>query len=76
MAKALDIIRPRLGVKLNIRKNEIFYPSCDVSKLHRDLFPSEIRRPMLGLQFIRGDVSRDRSFIKGFPWTELQGLLS
>jgi hypothetical protein len=35
VAKALDIIRvsrPQLGLKLNIRKTEIFWPSCDGNK--------------------------------------------
>ncbi|MCI42906.1 hypothetical protein A2U01_0064143, partial [Trifolium medium] len=36
VAKSLDIIRetgPGLGLHLNIRKMEIFWPSCDGSKL-------------------------------------------
>jgi len=35
VAKALDIIRvvgPELGLELNIRKTEIFWPSCDGNK--------------------------------------------
>ncbi|CAL5187892.1 unnamed protein product [Lathyrus oleraceus] len=52
VVKALDIIReidPRLGLELNIHNNEIFWPSCNDSKLHEELFPSNIRRPMLGM---------------------------
>jgi len=37
VAKALDIIQvfgPQLGLELNIRKTEIFWPSCDGNKHH------------------------------------------
>lgn len=43
MATAIDIIRETctsLGIELNIRKNEIFLPLFDGSKLCEDLFPS------------------------------------
>jgi len=48
VAKALDIIRvvgPELGLELNIRKTEIFWPSCDGNKHRGGLFPAEIGRP-------------------------------
>ncbi|MCI28037.1 hypothetical protein A2U01_0049237, partial [Trifolium medium] len=62
MAKALGIIRetsPRLGLTLNIRKTEMFWPSCDGSKLREGLFPSDIGRPVLGVKLLGGAVSRD-----------------
>ena len=65
--KSLNIIRetgPRLGLELNIRKIEIFWPSCDGSKFCEDLFPSEIERSMLGMKLLGGVVSRDDGFIK------------
>jgi len=48
VAKALDIIQvvgPELGLELNIRKTEIFWPSCDGNKHCGGLFPAEIGRP-------------------------------
>ncbi|GAU39704.1 hypothetical protein TSUD_274980 [Trifolium subterraneum] len=68
VAKALDIIRetgPGLGLDLNIRKTEIFWPSCDGNKLREGLFPSDIGRPMLGVKLLGGAVSRDKCFIEG-----------
>jgi hypothetical protein len=68
VAKALDIIReigPGLGLHLNIRKTEIFWPSCDGNKLREGLFPSDVGRPALGVKLLGGAVSRDKGFIKG-----------
>jgi len=68
VAKALDIIRvvgPKLGLELNIRKTEIFWPSCDGNKHRGGLFPAEIRRPTLGVKLLGGAVSRDKGFIEG-----------
>jgi hypothetical protein len=68
VAKALDIIRergPGLGLDLNIRKTEIFWPSCDGNKLREGLFPSDIGRPALGVKLLGGAVSRDKCFIEG-----------
>ncbi|KAK2402696.1 hypothetical protein QL285_052193 [Trifolium repens] len=68
VAKALDIIReigPRLGLVLNIRKTEIFWPSYDGNKLCDELFPSDIGRPTLGVKLLGGAVSRDKCFIEG-----------
>ncbi|KAK2402907.1 hypothetical protein QL285_052393 [Trifolium repens] len=68
VAKTLDIIRemgPRLGLDLNIRKTELFWPSCDGNKLRDGLFPSDIGRPMLGVKLLGGAVSRDKCFIEG-----------
>jgi hypothetical protein len=67
VAKSLDIIRatgPGLGLHLNIRKTEIFWPSCDGSKLRKGLFPSDIGRPLSGVKLLGGAVSRDRGFIE------------
>ncbi|KAK2443431.1 hypothetical protein QL285_014538 [Trifolium repens] len=67
VAKALDIIReigPGLGLHLNIRKTEIFWPSCDGSKLLKGLFPSDIGRPLSGVKLLGGAVSRDKDFIE------------
>jgi hypothetical protein len=67
VAKSLDIIRetgPGLGLQLNIRKTEIFWPSCDGSKLRKGLFPSDIGRPLLGVKLLGGAVRRDKSFIE------------
>ncbi|PNY15245.1 auxilin-like protein [Trifolium pratense] len=58
VAKAFDIIRetgPRLGLVLNIRKTEIFWPSCDGSKLREGLFPSDIGRLVLGVKLLGGE---------------------
>lgn len=55
VAKTLDIIREiglGLGLELNIHKIEIFWLSCDDSKLHGELFPSDIKRPMSGMKFL------------------------
>ncbi|KAK2443362.1 hypothetical protein QL285_014474 [Trifolium repens] len=67
VAKSLDIISeagPGLGLHLNIRKTEIFWPSCDGRKLRDGLFPSDIGRPLSGVKLLGGAVSRDRAFIK------------
>src|SRR6266487_829484 len=67
VAKSLDIIRetgPGLGLLLNIRKTEIFWPSCDGRKLHKGLFPSDIGRPLSGVKLLGGAVSRDKYFIE------------
>ncbi|KAL5703887.1 hypothetical protein ACHQM5_022381 [Ranunculus cassubicifolius] len=68
VAKALNIIRetgPGLGLELNIRKTELFWPSCDGMKLRDGLFPRDIARPLLGVKLLGGAVSRDRGFIEG-----------
>jgi hypothetical protein len=68
VAKALDIIRvfgPELGLELNIRKTDIFWPSCDGNKHHGGLFPTDIGRPTLGVKLLGGAVSRDKGFIEG-----------
>ncbi|MCI49487.1 hypothetical protein A2U01_0070731, partial [Trifolium medium] len=57
MAKTLDIIRetgPGLGLDLNIRKTEIFWPVCDGNKLRDGLFHSDIGRPKLGVKLLEG----------------------
>ncbi|GAU40636.1 hypothetical protein TSUD_397720 [Trifolium subterraneum] len=67
VAKSLDIIRetgPGLGLHLNIRKTEIFWPSCDGRKLRKGLFPSDIGRSFSGMKLLGGAVSRDRGFIE------------
>ncbi|XP_076885642.1 uncharacterized protein LOC143535209 [Bidens hawaiensis] len=66
VAKALDIIRvegPRLGLELNIKKTEVFWPSCNGVKVQEGMFPRVIGRPMLGVKLLGGAVSRDAEFI-------------
>ncbi|KAK1411384.1 hypothetical protein QVD17_37932 [Tagetes erecta] len=67
VARALDIIRsegPSLGLRLNIRKTEIFWPSCNGLKKAPGLFPSDISRPVGGVKLLGGAVSRDAGFIQ------------
>jgi hypothetical protein len=54
-----------LGLELNIRETEIFWPSCDGKKHRGGLFPADIRRPTLGVKLLGGVVSRDKGFIEG-----------
>ncbi|GJV58022.1 putative reverse transcriptase domain-containing protein [Tanacetum coccineum] len=66
VAKAIDIIRaegPRLGLELNIKKTEVFWPSCNGVKVKEGLFPRDIGRPTLGVKLLGGAVSRDAGFI-------------
>ncbi|GKB32178.1 hypothetical protein Tco_0871579 [Tanacetum coccineum] len=66
VAKAIDIIRaegPRLGLELNIKKTEVFWPSCNRVKVKDGLFPRDIGRPTLGVKLLGGAVSRDAGFI-------------
>ena len=68
VAKVFDIIRlsgPTLGLKLNIQKTHILWPSCDGSKLHEGLFLVDIRRSSLGVKFLGDAVSIDVGFISG-----------
>ncbi|KAJ0694995.1 putative reverse transcriptase domain, exostosin [Helianthus annuus] len=68
VAKALDIIGsegPALGLRLNIRKTEVFWPTCNGVKVRPGLFPSEIGRPEKGVKLLRGAVTCDASFISG-----------
>ncbi|XP_023771142.2 uncharacterized protein LOC111919782 [Lactuca sativa] len=87
VARVLNIILlhgPGLGLGLNIKKMEIFWPSCDGKKLHADLFPTDIRRPSLGVKLLGGGggaVNRDTGFISGLAMkravndVDLMGLL-
>jgi len=50
---------------LNIRKTEIFWPSCESNKHRGGLFPVDIGRPTVEVKLLRGTVSRDRGFIEG-----------
>ncbi|XP_076950775.1 putative WRKY transcription factor 39 [Bidens hawaiensis] len=71
VARALGIIRSEgasLGLRLNIRKTEIFWPSCDDSKKVSGLFPGEISRPVMGVKLLGGVVSRDAGF---YPFKKL-----
>lgn len=57
MARVLNLIRvngPSLGLEINIKKTEIFWPSCDGRKLRTDLFSSDIGRPSLGVKLLGG----------------------
>ncbi|GKB78774.1 putative reverse transcriptase domain-containing protein [Tanacetum coccineum] len=68
VAGVLDIIKvsgPGLGLKLNIKKTEIFWPSCNGMKLREGLFPVDIRRSSSGVKLLGGAVSRDADFISG-----------
>ncbi|GKC42268.1 putative reverse transcriptase domain-containing protein, partial [Tanacetum coccineum] len=85
VAKVLDIIKvngPGLGLELNIKKTEIFWPSCNGMKLREGLFSVDIRRPSSGVKLLRGAVSRDAYFISGLAMrravnaVDLMGLLS
>ncbi|XP_022040435.1 uncharacterized protein LOC110942984 [Helianthus annuus] len=66
VAKALEIIRtkgPCLGLQLNVKKTEVFWPSCNGVKVKKGLFPSGIGRPVSGVKLLGGAVSRDAGFI-------------
>ncbi|GJS40576.1 putative reverse transcriptase domain-containing protein [Tanacetum coccineum] len=68
VSRVLDIITvsgPGLGLELNIKKIEIFWPSCNGTKLCEGLFPVDIRRPPLSVKLLGGAVSRDANFISG-----------
>ncbi|GKA33126.1 hypothetical protein Tco_0719493 [Tanacetum coccineum] len=68
VVKVLEIIKlsgPGLGLELNIKKIEIFWPSCNGVKLREGLFPVNIRSPSLGVKLLGGAVSRDVNFISG-----------
>ncbi|GKE36208.1 putative reverse transcriptase domain-containing protein [Tanacetum coccineum] len=68
VARVLDIIKvsgPGLGLELNIKKIEIFWPSCNGMKLRKGLFLIDIRRPSLGVKLLGGTVSRYADFISG-----------
>ncbi|KAJ0925109.1 putative reverse transcriptase domain, exostosin [Helianthus annuus] len=66
VAKALDIINeegPSLGLYLNIKKIEVYWPTCDDQKVQDRLFPRGIGRPEKWVKLLSGVVSRDPSFI-------------
>ncbi|GKD50829.1 hypothetical protein Tco_1279805, partial [Tanacetum coccineum] len=68
VAKVLDIIKvsgPGLGLELNIKKTEIFWPSCNGMKLRGGLFHVDIWRPSSGVKLVGGAVSRNSYFISG-----------
>ncbi|XP_076909315.1 uncharacterized protein LOC143566517 [Bidens hawaiensis] len=72
VAKALDIIRskgPSLGLELNIKKTEVYWPSCNGIKEKVGLFPIGIGRPELGVKLLGGAVSRDAGFISSLAST-------
>lgn len=54
-AKPFDIIRAEglnLGLTLNIKKCEIFWPSCNGEKVKPGLFPNDIGRPEGGVKLL------------------------
>ncbi|GKB81617.1 hypothetical protein Tco_0948512 [Tanacetum coccineum] len=66
VARVLDIIKvsgPGLGLEHNIKKKEIFWPSCNGMKLQEGLFAVDILRPSSGVKLLGGAVSRDAYFI-------------
>src|ERR1044071_7363044 len=66
VAKALDIINvhgPSMGLHLNIKKTEVFLPTCDGLKDQDGLFLKGIGRPEKGVKLLGGAVSRDPIFI-------------
>nr|GEV28544.1 auxilin-like protein [Tanacetum cinerariifolium] len=66
VAKAIDRISaegPCLGLELNIKKTEGFWPSCNGVKVNDRLFPCDIGRPALGVKLLGGTVSQDAGFI-------------
>ncbi|GJU32223.1 putative reverse transcriptase domain-containing protein [Tanacetum coccineum] len=66
VAWVLDIINvsgPGLGLELNIKKTEIFWPSCNGVKLREGLFLVNIRRPSSDVKLLGRAVSRDINFI-------------
>ncbi|KAL6502820.1 hypothetical protein OROHE_023988 [Orobanche hederae] len=68
VARVLDVIGvagPSLGLQLNIKKTELFWPSCDGRKLRNGLFPVSIGRPLLGVKLLGGAASIDAGFIRG-----------
>ncbi|GJY45228.1 putative reverse transcriptase domain-containing protein [Tanacetum coccineum] len=84
VTRVLDIIKvsgPDLGLELNIKKTEIFWPSCNGMKLREGLFPVDIRRPPSSVKLLGGAVSRDTYFISGLAMrraanaVDLMGLL-
>nr|GEV32545.1 putative reverse transcriptase domain-containing protein [Tanacetum cinerariifolium] len=84
VSKVLDVIKVSghgLGLKLNIKKTMIFWPSCNGMKLRKSLFPVNIRRPSLGVKLPGGAISRDTDFISGLAMrraanvVDLMGLL-
>ncbi|XP_026409911.1 uncharacterized protein LOC113305503 [Papaver somniferum] len=65
VAKALAVVQtqgPELGLILNIRKTEIFWPSCDDRRY--GMFPVGISRPDNGVKLLGGAVSIDVEFVK------------
>ncbi|GJS87392.1 hypothetical protein Tco_0770028 [Tanacetum coccineum] len=76
-----EVSGPGLGIELNIKKTEIFWPSCNGMKLRKGLFPVDIRRPSSGVKLLGGAVSRDADFISGLAMrrasnvVDLMGLL-
>ena len=52
-----------MRLKPNIKKTEVFWPSCDGLKVKDGLFPAGIGRPDRGVKLLGGAVSRDAGFI-------------
>ncbi|GKC36716.1 hypothetical protein Tco_1049100 [Tanacetum coccineum] len=76
VAKVLDIINvsgPDLGLELNSRPRDIFWPSCNGLKLREGLFHVDIRRPSSGVKLVGGAVSRDADFISGLAMRRERG---
>ncbi|GJS12033.1 putative reverse transcriptase domain-containing protein [Tanacetum coccineum] len=68
VSRVLDILTvsgPGLGLELNIKKTEIFWPSCNGTKLREGLFHVDIRRPSLSVKLLRGATYRTRRGLRG-----------
>ncbi|XP_026396185.1 uncharacterized protein LOC113290808 [Papaver somniferum] len=66
VAKALRIIEtegPDRGLHLNIKKEEVFWPSLDPRSTTDGVFPPDIGRPSKGVKLLGGPVSLDMDFI-------------
>nr|GEW80994.1 putative reverse transcriptase domain, PPM-type phosphatase domain, protein phosphatase 2C family [Tanacetum cinerariifolium] len=79
VSRVLDIIKvcgPGLGLELNIRKTNIFWPSCNGIKLRDGLFPVDIRRASLESSFECLRVPHTHDFLLANPIDGIGQLMS
>ena len=77
VAKALNIIQtegPILGLKLNIKKTEVFWPSCNGLKAQEGIFPAGIERPDRGVKLLGGPSAGTHILLVGLLLKGLYGL--